>query len=175
MTGLFRPAKAQGDQPPPQTPCPEQVTDESLDLLITQLSRRLDAEWASLDRLQGRLSAILSILAAVPTGLSLGAVLTGAKLQPALEVTSITLMFAAAAIAVVYLFASPYDYPPGARSIYQASGWPSRDIKWGLIGSFVNASERNMDRLTTMGQVVNLALGTFFVGAVLFALSRLFS
>lgn len=122
MKGSFWHKQAQLVKPPVHTPCPPEVDDKVLDLLITQLGRRLDAEWESLDRLQGRLSALLSILAAVPAGLALGTSLAGVKLQPLLEAISIGLMFLAALIAVVYLFARPYDYPPGAKSIYLGIG-----------------------------------------------------
>jgi hypothetical protein len=152
---------------------PPEVSDANLDLLLGQLERRLSAEWEAINRLVGRMAIILTILAAVPSGLTLGSSLKGLTAQPELEGISLALMFTAAIVSLVYISAQKYDFPPGAEMLYYLATRPTRDIKWSVINSLTVASKRNTDRLARTGRALNIALILFITGSALFALSVL--
>ena len=143
---------------------PKGLSKETLQFLIDQSVRTVDADWESVDRLSTRASNILGVAISIVTGVTVVGITQKSPIPHWLfGLTSITLL-ASAALAVWAYAARWTQYPPDPEKMGNAIvANPEWDAEWDMFTALVRAHIQNRVRLRLRKDLTNASLYVFAV------------
>jgi hypothetical protein len=150
------------DGKPAQVRCPDNLPSKSLDFLLEQSQRILDADSESMDRLATRSSTLLGVAISIVTGVVIvGLTQSGPVPHWVFGLISLTLL-ASASLAVTAYVVTWFQYPPDPELLGNAvHNSPSIDLRWDLFVSLVQAHILNHQLLQKKERLTNASLYVF--------------